>query len=136
MKTLKAVAIFIFLFGVVCLLMSFLMMSLLEQNLQQADVSNLRAGIISHSIWFVVIGLLSIVSAVGLFLRKEWARKLWLASLILLAGISWYWFVDEVRGGVLLRPENVIGYPLIALLIVSMWFYLTRQKTKALFRNA
>ena len=143
MKKLKAVAIFIFVFGVLCLLMCVLMMSSLEQMTltwgqlqtagEQLDVSSIRAGIIYHSIWYAVIGLLSIVSAIGLFLRKEWARKLWLASLILLAGISLYWFVDEYRRDILLRPENMIGYPLIALIILAMWFYLTRQKTKGLF---
>lgn len=68
------------------------------------------------------------VSAVGLFLLKEWARKLWLGLLVLMAAISLYWFADEYRRGVLLEPQNLIGYPIIAVLIIAMWLYFTRQK--------
>jgi hypothetical protein len=96
-------------------------------------VETLRAGIITHSIWYVFLGLLSMISGVGLFLLKEWARKLWLAVLILFAGATLYWFAGDLLQGRMLRPSNLIGYPILAVLIVGMWLYFTRQQTKDSF---
>jgi hypothetical protein len=78
--------------------------------------------------------LLSIVCAVGLFLVKDWARKLWLGVLILLAVISLYWLAGKYLQG-LLRGEDVIGYLIIGVIIIATWLYLTREKTKQFFRR-
>ena len=113
MKKLKALIIFIFLFGVFCSLFSVFMLFSLECNLklweelreagmkgaQEIDLTRLRAGIISQAIWYAIIGVLSIVSSVGLFRTKEWARKLWLGVLILLAGVNLYWFASSYLQG-------------------------------------
>jgi hypothetical protein len=149
MKKLKALSIFIFVFGAFCLVFAVVQLFTLETNLrtwrlvqlagrpmaQQISVEDLRASIIRHSIWFIGIGLLSTISGLGLFLLKEWARKLWLASLMLLSIITLYWFAFDCYLGRLLEPENLIGYPITFVLIISMWLYLTRQKTKHLLRR-
>lgn len=147
MKKLKAVTIVVFGFGTLCVLLAGLFLSSLEQNLQtwaqlqragmegaqQISVESLRAGIISHSILLLAIGALSMVSGVGLFLLKEWARKLWLGMLVLLAVVSIYWFASDWYEGYILEPENVIGYPIIAVLMFGMWVYFTRPATKNRF---
>jgi hypothetical protein len=148
MKKLKAVAIFISLIGLLCFLLSAYSLFTLENHLQLWDqlqragmpmaqkvsLASLRSATIAQAIWFAVIGLLSIVCAVGLFLVKDWARKLWLGVLILLAVISLYWLAGEYLQG-LLRGEDVIGYLIIGVIIIAMWLYFTREKTKRFFRR-
>jgi len=150
MKKLRAVSIFIFLFGVLCLVVAGLQLATLEQNLhtwrllqlsgrpmaQQISVAELRAGIIRHSIWYIGIGLLATISGVGLFLLKEWARKLWLASLVLLFVVTLYWFLIDCFRGRLLELDNLIGYPVSFALIIGLWLYLTRYQTKQLLKRS
>jgi hypothetical protein len=149
MKKVKAISIFIFLFGGFCVVLCLLMLSSLQRTLdtwkmlqlagsegaQAISLENLRQGIITHSIWYAVIGVLSLVSGVGLFLFMEWARKLWLASLVLLSFVTLYWFAIDCYQGRFLEPDNLIGYPISFMLIGGMWFYLTRRKTKILFER-
>ena len=147
MKKLKALTIFIFGFGVLLFLLGVLMPLTLERNLQTWEllqlagsegaqvltVSELRAGIITHSVWYLFLGLLTMVSSLGLFLLKEWALKLWLGVLVLFAVVTLYWFVGDAYQGRMLDLDNLIGYPILALLIIGMWLYFTRQKTKTRF---
>ena len=144
MKKLKALAIFIFGFGVLLFLLGGLMLLSLERNLQTWEmlqlagsegaqvltVAELRAGIVTHSVWYLFLGLLTMVSGVGLFLLKEWARKLWLGVLVLFAVATLYWFLGDVYQGRMLDLDNLIGYPLLAVLIIGMWLYFTRQKSR------
>ena len=147
MKKLKALTIFIFVSGGLCFVLSGLMLSSLETNLrtweqlqlagsegaQRISVETLRTGIVSQSIWYLVLGLLSMVSSVGLFQLKEWARRLWLGLLVVFAVASLYWFAGDCYQGRLLELDNLIGYPITALLIFGMWIYFTRQKTRNRF---
>jgi hypothetical protein len=144
LKKLKALAIFIFGFGVLLFLLGGLMLLSLERNLQTWEmlqlagsegaqvltVAELRAGIVTHSVWYLFLGLLTMVSGVGLFLLKEWARKLWLGVLVLFAVATLYWFLGDVYQGRMLDLDNLIGYPLLAVLIIGMWLYFTRQKSR------
>ena len=144
MKKLKALAIFIFGFGVLLFLLGGLMLLSLERNLQTWEmlqlagsegaqvltVAELRAGIVTHSVWYLFLGLLTMVSGVGLFLLKEWARKLWLGVLVLFAVASLYWFLGDVYQGRMLDLDNLIGYPILAVLIIGMWLYFTRPKSR------
>lgn len=149
MKTLKAITILIFLSGVVCSLLGIYILATLESQLklwgelqragmkgaQSISLAELRAGIISHAIWLAITGLLSIAGSVGLFLLKEWARRLWLAVLILLAGINVYWFANAFLHGPL-RMEDVIGYPILGVVLITLWLYFTRPHTKDYFRRS
>ena len=72
----------------------------------------------------------------GLFLLKEWARKLWLASLVLLFVVTLYWLVIDCYMGSMLEPDNVIGYPISFALIIGLWLYLTRDQTKQLLQRS
>ena len=149
MKKLKAVSVFIFIFGAFFLVLAGLQLSTLQQNLQtwrllqlagrpmaqQISVAELRAGIIRHALWYVGIGSLATISGVGLFLLKEWARKLWLASLVLLSVVTLYWLLIDGYQGRLLEPDNLIGYPISFALIIGLWLYLTRDHTKHLLQR-
>lgn len=146
MKRLKALTVVIFVIGVLCFVFSLLMISTLErtvliwemmqdEGVEGASASSLRAGLITVAIAYAVIGLGSMVSAVGLFLRREWARKLWLGVLFLLVASSLHFIVTDYHRGLLFRTENLIGYPIVATFIGGMWFYFTQQKTRDLFRR-
>ncbi len=140
MKKLKALTIFIFVFGGLLFLLGVLMLSSLERNLQTGEllqrggsvgaqvltVTELRAGIVTHSVWYLFLGLLTMVSGVGLFLLKEWARKLWLTLLVLFAVVTFYWFLGDAYQGRMLNLDNLIGYPISAVLIIGMWVYFIR----------
>jgi len=147
LKKLKALTIFIFGFGVLFFLLGGLMLLSLERNLhtwqqlqlagsegaQILTVSELRTGIITHSVWYLFLGLLTMACSAGLFLLKEWARKLWLGVLVLFAVATLYWFLGDVYHGRMLELDNLIGYPILAVLIIGMWLYFTRPKTKTRF---
>ena len=147
MKKLKALTIFIFVVGMLFCLLGGLMLSTLERTLhtweqlqlagsegtQILTVAELRAGIIMHSVWYLFLGLLSMVCGAGLFLLKEWARKLWLALLVLFAVVTLYWFAGDAYQGRMLWPSNLIGYPISGMLIAGMWLFFTREKIKSHF---
>lgn len=149
MKKLRVLSIFNFVFGAFCLVLAGLQLSTLERNVQtwrllqlagqpmaqQISVDDLRAGIIRHSMWYIGIGFLATISGVGSFLLKEWARKLWLASLVLLFFVALYWLVIDSYMRRLLEPDNLIGYPISFGLIISQWLYLTRDQTKHLLKR-
>lgn len=147
MKKLKALTVLIFGVGMLFCLLGGLMLLTLERALhtweqlqlagsegaQILTVAELRTGIITHSVWYLFLGLLSMISGVGLFLLKEWARILWLGLLVLFAVCNFYWFIGDAYQGRMLEPSNLIGYPVSFALIIAMWFYFTRQKTRSRF---
>jgi hypothetical protein len=146
LKKLKALTIFIFVFGGLLFLLGVLMLSSLERNLQTWEllqrggsegaqvltVAELRAGIVTHSVWYLFLGLLTMVSGVGLFLLKEWARKLWLTLLVLFAVVTFYWFLGDAYQGRILNLDNLTGYPVSAVLIIGMWVYFIRIPTRVI----
>ena len=105
------------------------------EGAQSISLSNLRSGIITAAVWYAIIGLLSLVSGVGLFLARNWARQLWLGVLILIAGIHIYWLVSEYQRDIL-DVGSFIGYFVVGVLVVAMWLYLNKQQTKNLFHRA
>ena len=147
MKKLRAITIFIFLFGVLFFVWGLLLLSALERGLLTSgledraamvhtSVSAVYSEFFYSSIAYASIGLASMVSAAGLFWLKEWGRRLWLGLLIFMAVGTVYWLVFEYSNGLLWRTENAIGYPVIALFVGGMWVYFTRDKTKDRFRRA
>ena len=149
MIKLKILATLIFIFGLFCSLFAAYMFFNLESNIQlwenlqragmegakNISTSQLRAGIITSAIWYATIGLLSLVSGIGLFLLKNWARQLWLGVLILLAGINLYWLVSEYQRDIL-GAGDLIGYFIVGVVIAGMWFYLNKPQTKSLLQRS
>lgn len=78
--------------------------------------------------WYSIIGFFLIVSGIGLFLLKNWARQLWLGVLILSAGISFYWSGSDYKKRFLAIPD-LFGYFIIGVLIATKWFYLNKSQT-------
>jgi len=149
MIKLKILATLIFLFGLFCFLFAAYMFFNLESNLQlwenlqragmegaqNISLSQLRAGIITSVIWYAIVGLLSLVSGIGLFLLKNWARQLWLGVLILLAGINLYWLGSEYQRDIL-GAGDLIGYFIFGVITVGMWLYFNKPKTKRLLQRS
>ena len=81
----------------------------------------------------VLIGMASIVIGAGLFLRKEWARKAWLAFLIVLVLAHFHMTIIQILAGF---PNMTALYRWIAVVVVISiisWAYLTNRKVKAGF---
>jgi|SRR5215510_3898896 len=149
MKMLRAVSILILVFGLFCILVGLYQLITLQstvqiwEQLQQAgsaiaqsiSPSKLRARIVRDAFWFLVIGLLSTFCGVGLAFVKDWARKLWLGVLVLLAAINLYSLADYYLRGVL-RGADVFGFLVIGAVLCAMWFYFRRSKTRSLFRGS
>jgi len=149
MVKLKILSTLIFLFGLFCFLFAAYMFFNLESNIelwenlqragmegaQNISLSNLRSGIITSAIWYGIVGFLSLISGVGLFLLKNWARILWLGVLILLAGINLYWLMSEYQRDIL-HAGDLIGYFIVGVMIVFMWLYFNKLQTKSLFYNS
>jgi hypothetical protein len=146
MKKLRAVTIFILVFGGFFFLFGVSLLSTLEQHgmspqlrqyaaMHRISMAAAYSEIFNHSIAYAVIGLASIVSAAGLFFLKEWARKLWLGLLILMAAGTVYWFIGDYNKGLLSRIDSVVGYPLTIIFLIGMWLYFTRESTKDYFQT-
>jgi hypothetical protein len=146
MIKIKILAVFIFIFGLTCLLFALYMFLNLEsnlqlwENLQRAGLegaksisrAELRSGIVTSAIWYAVIGLLSFISGIGLFLLKNWARQLWLGVLVLLTGICFYWLVSNFQRG-FLDIWDLIGYLFFGIIIAAMFIFLNKLQIKELF---
>lgn len=61
------------------------------------------------------------------------AREPWLGVLILVAGVNLYWLAGAYLQGHR-RREDVIGYPIIGVVIIITWLYFGRLQTRDYFR--
>ena len=91
----------------------------------QAKSIAFKAGAYSRELTF---GILSLVSGVGLFLRKSWARKLALAILVITAIYISYQFAWGFAGG---RPNAAILGMSFAIIGAwnAIWFFLLFKKS-------
>jgi hypothetical protein len=147
MIKLKIFAALIFIFGLLLFVLGIELLVSLERNIQlmeqmqragRAQDINLpifRTIIINSAISYLVVGLLSLVSGVGLFLLKNWARLMWLGMLVLLAVMNLYWLVSEYRRDTL-GVGNFLVYFVIGAVIIGMWLYFNNHKTKNLFQRS
>lgn len=147
MIKLKIFSALIFIFGLLLFIFGVELMVSLDRNIQlmkqmqlagRAQEINLpvfRTIIINSAVSYLVVGLLSLVSGVGLFLLKNWARLLWLGMLFLLAVMNFYWLVSEYWRHTL-GVGSFLGYFVIGAVIVSMWLYFNNHKTKKLFQRS
>lgn len=98
------------------------------------DAQALRLIVIKNAIGYVVIGLISTVSGVGLLLRRRWARWLWLGLLITIFGLMtidflwrlWYSFPDS---------SALAAYGITTGILASVGYYFWRPKTATYLQN-
>jgi hypothetical protein len=92
---------------------------------------------VAYATWVAVIlwGLLSAVSGVGMYLMKNWARILFLVTLVLPVIWTLYSiakpFINQVGA------ERIASNFFILLVCVGLFYFFSRRKTKDLFvRNS
>src|SRR6267142_417379 len=74
----------------------------------------------------MVMGGLGVACGLGLLWRKEWARKTWLATTILVGVIHLYWLVVEYRKGLTDRG-SLVGVTIVGLVIATSWLFLSKK---------
>lgn len=80
-----------------------------------------------------VIGFASISFGIGLFLRKEWAREIWLAFLIVTILLHCQVIVVQTIAGI---PASTALYKwigVVLLVTIISWAYLSKAATRARF---
>ena len=104
-------------------------------EMQQMNIADFRLGLLFIFSILSIIGLLTLVSGIGLFLVREWARKLWLGITIFLVPFYIFWSYSRYARGALMIEDI---FELIITLIVAIvsWKYLTRDSVKNLFKDA
>jgi len=144
MRLLRALAILIFAIGLFSFIFGILLLTSLESNMQvmeemqrggmaqNIDIPTFRWIILKASIQYVVVGVLTVVSAAGIFFARNWGRRLWFAILVFTTLMGIYMLVTRVLHGTL-DTSDVIGISVSGLFIASMFFHFSRTKTKALF---
>ena len=99
------------------------------------DLQTLRY--VAYATWVAVTlwGLLSTVSGVGIYLMKNWARILFLVTLVLTVIWTIYSLVKNLINHE--GAESIVGQSVILLICVTLFYFFSRTKTKELFvRNS
>mgnify|MGYP001605083163 CR=1 FL=1 len=103
-------------------------------EMQQVNIADFRLGLLFTFSILSIIGLLTLVSGIGLFLVREWARKLWLGVATFLVPFYFYWSYSHYVKGYSIT-EDVIELIVALLIAIVSWKYLTKNSVKKLFRD-
>lgn len=98
-------------------------------------IVKMRRMLLGAFILFTVASLLTLVSAIGLFRAKEWARKFWLSVTLLLAVFHLVRLVTDLHEGGVLLAMRLMEVMLIGLVGAVSWRQLTRESLKSVFRR-
>lgn len=146
MRVLKLISVLILTFG---LFMSFFGAALLVtvdrntqllEDMQRAgmgkdiDAQELRLIIIRNAVGYEIIGLLSLISGIGLLLRRNWARILWLAIVAVILSLSLYAILWRIWHNIL-GARDFVGFLTPAAIAVATGWYFCRPKTKSFFEK-
>jgi hypothetical protein len=103
-----------------------------SNTLDGVDFSVLRIILYINSAIMALLGVLSIVSGLGIFLRKKWARLLWKSTLMLMAVWTLYGFImSSVNRGLIVI--DVFANTAILLFLAALFYFFSRRKTKSYF---
>ena len=81
----------------------------------------------------VVFSMAAFVIGVGLFLHKEWARKLWLIYLVLLLLVDFNMTVIQLLGGFSRMTALYKWIAVVVLVSIISWAFLSKASIKARF---
>jgi len=99
------------------------------------DAQELRLIIIRNAIGYVVVGVLSATSGIGLLFRREWARVLGLSILLFVLGLTAYQLARRLWYGNL-DPGDLAYFALTAIPAGALAYYFVRGKTRSFFTDA
>jgi uncharacterized membrane protein (DUF2068 family) len=144
MRILRVISVLILVFGLfmsalgTALLLSIDRNTLLLEELQKAgmgqdiDAQKLRLIIIQNAIGFVIVGLVSLISGIGLLLRRNWSRILWLVVLAVFLSMNFYDLLLKSWYGAL-QSRDVVSFLVVLAITGAIGYYFLRAKTRLLF---
>ena len=94
------------------------------------DIAQTCGKLWNASIEFSIVSVIVLIVGLGLYRVKEWARKFWLALVLLLFVMHVARLVMDYRFSNLLLAERVAEVVLMAALAVLSWFWLWRKSIK------
>jgi len=100
-----------------------------ESLYQKADIIEWRQSQYARATISIIIASTFLVSGIGLFGFKEWARKLWLASISNALIFQGFWMFSD---GQILLPK-ILGWPdfySTLVFFVLSWVYFTRSRVR------
>ena len=103
-----------------------------SDSLADADLSTFRIILYVNAILMSVLGLLSLVSSIGIFLKRAWGRSLWAVTLILIAVWMTYSIVMSIANGAM-AVSDTTSYLVTLLLLAVLFYFFSRKKTRSYF---
>src|SRR6266404_8531381 len=92
-------------------------------------IGSTRQALFGGSIVCVCLGLSTLIAGAGLFLAKEWARKLWLAITTLLPLLHLFRLVVDYKLGPLWIAERMLELIAVLLLALISWRVLSNARS-------
>jgi hypothetical protein len=99
------------------------------------DIAQTRGKLWNAFIEFSIVSVTVLIAGLGLYLAKEWARKFWLALVLLLCVMHVARLVMDYRVSNLLLVERTAEVVLIGALAMLSWFWLWRKSSSAKLRG-
>ena len=106
-----------------------------EIQMSVPDIAQTRSKLWYAFLEFSVGSVIVLIAGFGLYLAKEWARKFWLALVLLLFVMHVARLVMDYRLSNLLLVERIAEVMLIGGLAVLSWFWLWRKSINAVLRG-
>jgi hypothetical protein len=104
-----------------------------SQTLDGVDFSVFRIVLYVNAILTTIIGILSVVSGIGILLMKRWARLLWIGTLILMMTWMTYSFImSSINRGFVIT--DALANVVIMLLLAALFYFFSREKTRSHFK--
>ncbi len=103
--------------------------------MRNPDIAQTRSKLWKASLEFSTVSVIVLVVGFGLYRAREWARKFWLALVLLLCVIHAVRLVLDYRLSNLLLAERVTEVVLIGALALLSWFWLWRKPINAELRG-
>lgn len=104
-----------------------------SKTLEGVDFSVMRIVLYVNAALMAAIGFLAMISGIGMFLAKNWARLLWLGVLFLMAAWIIYSFVMSTmnRG---FNLERTLTNSLMVIVIAALFYFFSRDNTRLYFK--
>lgn len=101
-------------------------------TLDGIDLSTMRIVLYVNAFMMAIVGVLSVISAIGILLRKNWARLLWIGTLILMGiGAVYSYFMSTMNRG--FEDNRTLTNAVWMILLVILLYYFSRERTKSYF---
>jgi hypothetical protein len=100
-----------------------------EADFADLPIGSARQALFSGSIVSLCLGLLTLIAGAGLFLAKDWARKLWLAIATFLPLVHLLRVVVDYKLGPWWAVERVFELIAVLLLALVSWRVLSNTRS-------